>query len=465
MENKKMSRLHTLFCIFTAILMLLGASLGCVAGITVTGTRFVSVKTNSNFRIEAILVVPSASYELVIEAMPGETLSRYRTQASQSEPVPNAIYDGKAWHIANAELDYGYILQKSNGLPEYYWVTNYNSLPLPNGELIVTESPENPCERIILKATEPFSTWRFNAPDGTVALIERNLLVRYNDFVFDEEKFSFKLVERTEPIPIKDGSLYLLASLADTQYTVIGDQYTQLLSENVSPLQSALYQTKRLEVHTQVTTERRPNKPVQNEEENRGSDDNILSGEQSAPLKVLLHAEANEPAASRYFWKILPAATANNDVAPSFVFSGKQTEYTFETAGTYTIIVQVSARNSDCQITSEELHLAISASSLQVPNVFSPNASPGINDVFRVAHHSIVAFKGVIFNEWGNKLFEWNDPNEGWDGKFHGKYVSTGVYYYVIQAKGADGKQYFLKGSISVLGSDNQGEQNNTVTQ
>lgn len=39
----------------------------------------------------------------------------------------------------------------------------------------------------------------------------------------------------------------------------------------------------------------------------------------------------------------------------------------------------------------------------------------------------------------------------GWDGKYKGKLVKPGVYYYVIRAKGADGKIYKLSGDINII--------------
>ena len=56
-----------------------------------------------------------------------------------------------------------------------------------------------------------------------------------------------------------------------------------------------------------------------------------------------------------------------------------------------------------------------------------------------------------IFNRWGNKIIEFSDPSQGWDGRYRGKLVDTGVYYYVIEARGADGKNYKLKGDINII--------------
>ena len=49
------------------------------------------------------------------------------------------------------------------------------------------------------------------------------------------------------------------------------------------------------------------------------------------------------------------------------------------------------------------------------------------------------------------KVAEFTDPAQGWDGKYNGKYVPSGVYYYVIKAEGADGKKYKLNGDINII--------------
>lgn len=48
-------------------------------------------------------------------------------------------------------------------------------------------------------------------------------------------------------------------------------------------------------------------------------------------------------------------------------------------------------------------------------------------------------------------MFYFDNPELGWDGKYNGKYVGPGVYFYVIEAKGADGKNYKMKGDINII--------------
>lgn len=52
---------------------------------------------------------------------------------------------------------------------------------------------------------------------------------------------------------------------------------------------------------------------------------------------------------------------------------------------------------------------------------------------------------------YGHQLFHFNDPSKGWDGKYKGKLVKSGVYYYVIQARGADGRKYKKSGDINII--------------
>ena len=73
-------------------------------------------------------------------------------------------------------------------------------------------------------------------------------------------------------------------------------------------------------------------------------------------------------------------------------------------------------------------------------------------------------FHAYIFNRWGQKLYEWTDPADGWDGKYLGKDVKQGVYYVLVKAKGADGRKYDIKKDVNLLRgytetSGNGGEQ------
>ena len=90
-------------------------------------------------------------------------------------------------------------------------------------------------------------------------------------------------------------------------------------------------------------------------------------------------------------------------------------------------------------------------STLVMPNAFSPNDDQ-INDVYKVkSYQNIVEFRAYIFNHWGQKLFEWTNIDDGWDGKYRGNDVKQGTYFVLIKAKGADGQTYNIRKDVNLL--------------
>jgi len=87
---------------------------------------------------------------------------------------------------------------------------------------------------------------------------------------------------------------------------------------------------------------------------------------------------------------------------------------------------------------------------LFVPNAFSPN-NDGINDVFMPAGIYIKEYQMQIYNRWGEMLFESADIHQGWDGKYKEEYCPTGVYYYQMMVKTAEGKNKNVSGSVHLL--------------
>jgi len=64
-----------------------------------------------------------------------------------------------------------------------------------------------------------------------------------------------------------------------------------------------------------------------------------------------------------------------------------------------------------------------------IPTAFSPN-DDGINDIFEPFFNNPTEYKLQVFDRWGNQLF---DKKEGWDGRFDGKRMNTGVYLWVLE--------------------------------
>jgi len=87
---------------------------------------------------------------------------------------------------------------------------------------------------------------------------------------------------------------------------------------------------------------------------------------------------------------------------------------------------------------------------LYVPNAFTPN-DDGRNDLFMVKGTDLAKFYIVIYNRWGELMYESMDINQGWDGRFKGEFVQSGVYAYSIEAVGKDYRSYKKAGAVAVI--------------
>ncbi len=87
---------------------------------------------------------------------------------------------------------------------------------------------------------------------------------------------------------------------------------------------------------------------------------------------------------------------------------------------------------------------------LFVPTAFTPNRDEH-NDLFVIKGDFINSFKMDVVNRWGEVLFTTNSIEKYWDGKFEGKEVVQGTYYYNITLVGQDKKTFVKQGTVEVI--------------
>jgi gliding motility-associated-like protein len=89
-----------------------------------------------------------------------------------------------------------------------------------------------------------------------------------------------------------------------------------------------------------------------------------------------------------------------------------------------------------------------------IPTAFSPNGD-GNNDVLYVRNPPKQIKQGEflfrIYNEYGEKVFETEYKEFGWDGKFRDKYALPGVYMYHLTGLYSDDKPIDQKGKILLM--------------
>ncbi len=85
------------------------------------------------------------------------------------------------------------------------------------------------------------------------------------------------------------------------------------------------------------------------------------------------------------------------------------------------------------------------------PSAFSPN-NDGTNDCFGiVSPPDLSNYKMVIFNRWGERVFETSDKNECWEGHFKNTDVSADSYIYAVSFICSNGKSVSKKGAVTLL--------------
>lgn len=129
-----------------------------------------------------------------------------------------------------------------------------------------------------------------------------------------------------------------------------------------------------------------------------------------------------------------------------------QNTYRFIYPGNYHVVIYAKNNIYGC-LDSMEFDIKIVESEInrdEIPNVFTPNGD-GNNDEWIIKGKSIKYFRILIFDRWGRKVYE-NEKNNNtdeelikWDGTMNGeggRNAPNGVYFFVIEAEGWDGKTF-----------------------
>jgi len=111
------------------------------------------------------------------------------------------------------------------------------------------------------------------------------------------------------------------------------------------------------------------------------------------------------------------------------------------------------------EVTSEEACKAIDSLVVNItnffdlilPTAFTPNGD-GQNDFLGLRTRGVEDLQRfIIYNRWGQKVFETNDVNESWDGTFNGKPQELGVYVFYVEGTKFLGGTISIKGNITLI--------------
>jgi len=160
-----------------------------------------------------------------------------------------------------------------------------------------------------------------------------------------------------------------------------------------------------------------------------------------------------EGSALTYFWDF-----GDNGTSTEF-----DPTYTYKIEGKYDITLIATNDHGDGAVCSDTLvHTVIAKQGglTKVPNAFTPNQngpSGGIpsngsfNDVFLPIMRGVTQFEMLIFNRWGQLLFESRDQSTGWDGYYQGKLCEQDVYMYKLTVRLENGQDVVRTGDVNLI--------------
>lgn len=395
-----------------------------------SGSKAVQLEPASNSGLNALFVVPD---DLDISA---EISAISPSAAWFSFDSRGAAYAEPYSYTGTLIADCGYIIEDA-GKRYCFWITDYSSAPFTRGDLEIEESD---CSTIVLSYTGSALPLTYRSITGRAFEIDREISLSYYTLEPDGYNLTFRQSLHTKNLAYVDRRIIIPAPLCATRFSLTGDRFFKTWEEKIE-IDSDILSPKAIEAVVKVEQSQRD---ASNEQK---ITDTSFGG--SAPVDMLLRAAVSDAAVFTE-WQI-----ASDPEFVNIILREPSTEwnYTFNESGSFYIRFMCADSSGDCEWFSDKYGVFIGESSLICPNAFSPGASEGVNDEWKVSYRSIVSFECHIFNRLGVKMAELSDPSQGWDGRYKGKPVKPGVYYYVIKALGADGKKYNLSGDINIVGT------------
>jgi gliding motility-associated-like protein len=173
-----------------------------------------------------------------------------------------------------------------------------------------------------------------------------------------------------------------------------------------------------------------------------------------------------------------PPSTAYASANPSFVVTGNSTQLTYSgppgltvtwlpvgtttpSTGytvsaspnrptTYTAVVSNGACSERASVLVEAYTEGCIDKDVFVPNTFTPN-NDGQNDILYVRGLKVQEVYFAVYDRWGEKVFETNDKNKGWDGIYNGRASDVGVFGWYLRVKCFNGEEAFRKGNVTLI--------------
>jgi len=397
------------------------------------------IKPAASTGLHAIYVVENGADAILSYTSSASSITwqRYsRLGGGYAEDVTGIQHSGNTYTIPSGQQDLGYII--TDGSKQLcIWVSDYSLYQYNITEISPVESD---CDRVWLQLSGAAPEMPYYTVNGHRELIDRQVPLEYSTLTFDEDSYSYIQTSQTVHLASASEKISCVAPLCDSQFTISPDRFASEWGTS-APVSSTTF------IATAVRAETKAEQAQREADNEQVAETSGFGG--SAPCDITFTAAVTD-AAIFHRWEVSTDPEFNESY---LTYDQLEFSHTFTEAGNTYVRFIANNANGNCEYIGDTYTIAIGESRLDCPNAFSPGNADGVNDEWKVSYSSIVEFHCEIFNRWGKRLATLTDPSQGWDGKIGGKTVGSGVYFYVIKARGADGKEYKLSGDINVINS------------
>lgn len=114
------------------------------------------------------------------------------------------------------------------------------------------------------------------------------------------------------------------------------------------------------------------------------------------------------------------------------------------------VTYQITVEENGCTASDNVYITVLYDPVIFVPNIFSPNGD-GNNDVLYVRGKGVASVTFIVYDRWGERVFESTDMDHGWDGNFRGQPMNPAVFVYYVEAIFKNGSSSTLKGDVTLI--------------
>lgn len=138
-------------------------------------------------------------------------------------------------------------------------------------------------------------------------------------------------------------------------------------------------------------------------------------------------------------------------VEGDFVSSIERPSYVFDEQGEYSVM-QVVFDENGCSDTMEHIIEVIGSYTVYVPNAFTPDGN-GVNNEFKpvVSDVDPDQYRFMVFNRWGELIFDTEVIDDSWDGTYFGENVKDDVYIWKVLVTDNVGIEHEYVGHVTLL--------------